>query len=108
MTAAQGCNDADAGSTETRNRGWDARTPFSLDSRGEDTFTYVRSLVPNLSPSILGNVINFASYLPAVFVSLCRVVQEDRSFPELLRRNPAIDAFCCSNGECFEFRFLFG
>lgn len=85
MTAAQGCNDADAGSTETRNRGRDARTPFSLDSRGEDTFTYVRSLVPNLSSSILGNVINFASCLPPVLVSLCRVVQEDRSLPELLR-----------------------
>lgn len=56
VTAAQGCNDADAGSTGTRNRGRDARTPFRFHSRGEDTFTYVWPLVPCLPTAVLGTI----------------------------------------------------
>lgn len=113
MTAAQGCNDADAGSTGTRNRGRDARTPFRFDSRGEDTFTYVWPLVPCLSAQVATTAINSRQFSNPL--SLCsRTIKRIKSIlGSVLRefgRPSSVIVFCSCwlKGECLNYLLTSG
>lgn len=55
----RGCNDADAGSTGTRNRDRNARTPFRFVSRVEDAFTHSRPLGPYLPTVVESSRVEF-------------------------------------------------
>lgn len=79
-TSAQGCNDADAGSTGTRNRDRNARTPFRSVSRVEDAFTHGRPLGPYL-PTVVESRSRVSTYTAVFLFFLLLVAQLHERIP---------------------------
>lgn len=84
--SAQGCNDADAGSTGIRNRDRNARTPFRFPSKVEKAFTHGRPLGPQLLSTVVAA--ESSCDCVSVYCGISPVSRRDRATARLRERIP--------------------